>query len=255
MKTQNSTTVSSKPFLELVKIQAKLALREPTGIVFGVVLPIILLLIFGSVPVFQNVIPGTSLTTFQVYIPILMVTVLIMLGLLGLPIPIVRDREIGWLRRISTTPVSPAKLLAAQVTINVVLATAGFIILAVGSVAFFGIKLTFEVPGFILSLMLATITMFSLGLVIAAVAPSQGAAAGMTMGLLYPLLFLAGIYVPIQILPSGFQTVAGLTPVGAAVNALSDSMQGVFPAPAALAVMAVYATLFGYLAIRYFKWE
>lgn len=249
------TKKTPSPFLELIKVQGKLALREPAGLVFGIGLPLILLIIFGNVPTFNQPIEGSSFTLFELYIPILMVTVLIFIGLFGLPIPLVRDREIGWLRRISTTPIPPAKLLAAQVTINLILAAVGFTILVAGSTLIFGVKLAFDIPGFILSLVLATLAMFSLGLLLTSVAPSQSAANGITMGLLYPLLFFAGIYVPIQVLPSGLQTAALYTPVGAAVNALNSSMNGSFPSFVPLVVMAAYAAFFSFVAIRYFRWE
>jgi ABC-2 type transport system permease protein len=246
----------SQPFWELVKVQGKLVLREPYSIIFGVAMPIFLLLIFGNVPTFREPISSdTTMTVFDLYIPILMVTVLIMIGLLGLPIPIVRDREIGWLRRISTTPISPTKLLAAQVTINIILAAVGFVILVAGGSLIFGVNIVPDIPGFVLSLVLATTAMFSLGLLIAAVAPSQGAANGMMMALLYPLLFFAGVYVPMQVLPSGLQTVASFTPVGAAVKALESSMQGTFPSIIPLLVMTAYTAFFSYIAIRYFRWE
>jgi ABC-2 type transport system permease protein len=246
---------SSRSFWELVKVEGKLALREPTGIIFGVGLPVFLLIIFGSIPSFRNIVPGTSLSAFEVYIPILIVTVLIFIGLFGLPIPVVRDREIGWLRRISTTPVSPTKLLAAQVTINIIIAGIAIAIITVGSVLFFGVKVPFEILGFVLSIVLATIAMFSLGVLIAALAPSQGVATGMGQGLLYPLLFFAGIYIPMQFLPGYLQTISNFTPVGAAVQALDSSMQGTFPSPISLLVMAAYAVFFGFIAVRYFKWE
>jgi ABC-2 type transport system permease protein len=246
----------SKPFWELVKVQGKLVLREPYSIIFGVAMPIFLLIIFGSIPTFREPISNdTTMTVFDLYIPILMVTVLIMIGLLGLPIPIVRDREIGWLRRISTTPVSPTKLLAAQVTINIILAAVGFVILVAGGILIFGVNIVPDIPGFFLSLVLATTAMFSLGILIAAVAPSQGAANGMMMALLYPLLFFAGVYVPMQVLPSSLQTVASFTPVGSAVKALESSMQGTFPSIIPLLVMTAYTAFFSYIAIRYFRWE
>jgi len=246
---------SASPFRELVKVQGKLALREPAGLVFGIGLPLILLIIFGSIPAFGKPIAGSTFTVFEVYVPILLVTVLIFLGLFGLPLPIARDREMGWLRRISTTPVSPAKLLAAQITINLILAAAGFTIIVAGSTLVFGLKLTFNIPGFILSLVLATLAMFSLGLLITSIAPSQTAANGITMALLYPLLFFAGIYIPIQVLPKSLQTVALYTPVGAAVNSLDSSISGSFPSFVPLLVMAASAVFFSYIAIRYFKWE
>jgi len=258
MSTQDSEVTvqrSHKAFWELVKVEGKLALREPVGVIFGIGLPVFLLIIFGSIPAFRNTVPGTTLSAFEVYIPILMVTMLIFIGLFGLPIPIVRDREIGWLRRISTTPVSPTKLLAAQVTINLILAGIAFTILTVGSVFFFGVKGSFEIPGFVLSIVLVTIALFSLGVLIAAVAPSQGVGTGIAQGLLYPLLFFAGIYVPMQFLPGYLQTISNFTPVGAGVQALGSSMQGTFPSLISLLVMAAYSVFFGFIAVRYFKWE
>jgi ABC-2 type transport system permease protein len=245
----------SKPFWELVKVEGKLALREPTGIIFGVGLPVFLLIIFGRLPAFGKIVPGTTSTLFEIYIPILITTVLIMIGLISLPIPLARDREIGWLRRISTTPVSPTMLLAAQVTINIILAAIAFGILTVGSVFIFGVHGPFEIPGFVLSIVLATVAMFSLGLLIAALASSQGVAGGFAMGLLYPLLFFAGIYVPTEYFPGYLQTISKFTPVGAAVKALESSMQGTFPSVIPLLVMAAYAAFFSFVAIHYFRWE
>jgi len=45
------------------------------------------------------------------------------------------------------------------------------------------------------------------------------------------------------------------TPLGAAVQALHSSMQGAFPPAQSLLVMASYTLLFGFLAVRYFRWE
>jgi ABC-2 type transport system permease protein len=117
------------------------------------------------------------------------------------------------------------------------------------------VKTSLEIPGFVLSIVLATIALFSLGVLIAAVAPSQGVAVGMGQGLLYPLLFFAGIYVPMQFLPGSLQTISHFTPVGAAVQALESSMQGTFPSIVPLLVMAAYAVFFSFVAIRYFRWE
>ena len=77
MSTQDSEVTvqrSQKAFWELVKVEGKLALREPVGVIFGIGLPVFLLIIFGSIPAFRNTVPGTTLSTFEVYIPILMVT-------------------------------------------------------------------------------------------------------------------------------------------------------------------------------------
>lgn len=247
----------SKPryntFWELVKIEGKLALREPVGIALGVGAPILLLLLFGSIPVFREPVPGTSLTLFEVYVPTLITTVVIMIAILGLPITLVRDRELGWLRRISTTPVSPAKLLAAHVTINLLQAAAAIVIILFG--AAFGGHLPQQSTGCVLSIILLVGALFGLGLVVAAVASTEKMAIALTQLLLYPLLFFAGVYIPTVYLPAYLTTISEFTPVGAAVKAITDAYQGAFPSVQALLVMTAYMTIFGLLAIRYFKWE
>jgi ABC-2 type transport system permease protein len=51
------------------------------------------------------------------------------------------------------------------------------------------------------------------------------------------------------------QVVSSATPLGAAVQAMQDSMQGQFPPAAPLLVMAAYTAAFGFLAKRFFRWE
>ena len=45
------------------------------------------------------------------------------------------------------------------------------------------------------------------------------------------------------------------SPSGAAARALLDAVFNGGPAYAALLTMAVYTVLFGFIAIRYFRWE
>lgn len=51
------------------------------------------------------------------------------------------------------------------------------------------------------------------------------------------------------------QAISNFTPVGAAVQAIGQSMQGAFPSVTSLLVMAAYAALLGFVAVRYFRWE
>ena len=46
-----------------------------------------------------------------------------------------------------------------------------------------------------------------------------------------------------------------LHPLGAAVDALQDSMFQGFPPAAPLLILAAYAVVFGFLAKRFFRWE
>ncbi len=239
----------------LLKVQAKLSFREPYALGLGVGLPTILLIVFGAI---SNQVPGnvagSGLTVIDLYVPTLMVISFIAIAI-SLPNTLVRDREIGWLRRISTTPAHPSRLLAAQLILDLVLAAVAIIILIAGGTAIFGAPLTVNIPYFILSLILAIAEIFSLGLIVASLAPTQTIASAVGGVLFFGLLFLSGLWIqPIQA-GGVLKEIMWYSPSGAAVRAILYSVFHATPPVPTLLTLAGYAVLFGYVAVRYFRWE
>jgi ABC-2 type transport system permease protein len=243
-------------FAELFKVEGKLALREPTGLAMGIGFPVILLVVFGVVgTIVPGNVAGTGLTVLDIYVPIIMVIGFISLGISSLPANLVKYREMGWLRRISTTPTPPSRLLAAQLTLNLVLALVTILIVIFGSELVFGAGLEVSIPYFVLSIVLSVAVIFSLGLVVAAVAPSQTVASGLSGGLFFLLLFLSGLWIQPAILGEPWATIMYYSPSGAAVRALFYSAFNTAPPLAALVTMVAYALIFAFIAVRYFRWE
>ena len=86
-----------------------------------------------------------------------------------------------------------------------------------------------QLAGFVLAALLAAAALMAVGLFIAAVAPN-GRTAQVTGALLfYPLMFFAGLWLPIPTMPAVLQHISHATPLGAAVQALTDSAQGQWP--------------------------
>ena len=106
-----------------------------------------------------------------------------------------------------------------------------------------------------LVLLLAAASVFAIGLLIAAVAPTVSAGQGIGALVYFPLLFFAGVYFPRETMPAGLRAVSDLTPTGAAVQALNDSWAGVMPDASTLLVMAVYAAAAGLLSALLLRWE
>jgi ABC-2 type transport system permease protein len=70
----------------LVVTELRLAWRYPVGLVFGVGLPMLLLVIFGSIPsLSQPKKEFGGVSFFTIYTPTLLVLVLLVLGLLSVP--------------------------------------------------------------------------------------------------------------------------------------------------------------------------
>jgi ABC-2 type transport system permease protein len=243
-------------FAELLKVEGKLALREPTGLAMGIGFPVILLVIFGLIgKAVPGNVAGTSLTVLDIYVPVIMVIGFISLGVSSLPSTLVRYREMGWLRRVSTTPTPPSRLLAAQLTLNLVIGLVTVLIVIFGSELVFGAGLEVSIPYFVLSIVLSIAVMFSLGLVVAAVAPSQTVAGGLSGGLFFLLLFLSGLWLQPSIVGEPWATIMYYSPSGSAVSALLYSVFNASPPLTAVITMLVYAPIFAFIAIRYFRWE
>ena len=243
-------------FGTIVRNEARLARRQPFPIIGSIALPVILMIIFGEIPSSSQVISTLGgLTLFDVYLPIIMVLGLTMLTLLGLPGPLVSYREIGVLRRLSTTPVPPSWLLAAQVVVQLGAALAGLLIVSAVSVTAFGAAVPKSVTGLALSCLLAIAGLFALGLLIAAVAPTSGSVNAIGRLALVPLMFFAGLWLPRALMPAILQDISDYSPLGAAVEAIQYSMQTGFPPARPLLVLAAYAVVFGFAARRFFRWE
>jgi ABC-2 type transport system permease protein len=244
----------------LVVNEIKLAWRRPTGLIVAIGVPFVLLVIFGSIPAMtqpQAALGGISF--FNLYVPSLLVFVLIVVALMGLPQQLAGYREQGVLRRMSTTPVQPSWLLAAQVTVSVIFAVIGVgILLGIGAAAY-GLALPHTLGGYLVSLdslVLTLAAVLGLGLCTAALAKSPQIAHGATLLLFYPLAFFSGLYVPIQEIHSTvIQQLAKVLPTGAGFNALHASFGGHSVGVGPLLVLAGWAIVCSVAAARLFRWE
>jgi ABC-2 type transport system permease protein len=246
---------SRAQFAALLRVQVRLSVREPYALGLGIGLPTVLLVVFGliSKAVAGNV-GGSGLTVIDLYVPTLMVISFTVIAI-SLPNTLVRDREIGWLRRISTTPLHPSRILGVQLLVDVVLAAVAIVILLVGGTAIFGAPLHVGIGFFVLSIVLAIAEIFSIGLVIVALAPNQTVAQTLGGVLFFLLLFLSGLWIqPVQVgVP--LRDIMWYSPGGAAARALLYSVFNATPPLATLLTLVGYTIVFMYVAVRYFRWE
>ena len=72
---------------------------------------------------------------------------------------------------------------------------------------------------------------------------------------LFPTMFFAGLWLPRPLMPKVLLDISNYTPLGAAVEAIQDSILRGFPPVGPLLVLAGYAVALAYLAGRLFRWE
>lgn len=249
--------VSLASYAKLIRIEAKLFLREPIGAFFTLAFPAILLLVLGSaMPGFTD--PSDDiggLRPIDIYLPITLALAIATVSLVTLVSILSAYRERGVLRRLSTTPVSPSALLAAQLVVNMGALLIGSALAYVGAVVAFDVPPPDNALGLALAFVLGSAAMCAVALLIAAVAPSARASSGIGTLVYFPMMFAAGVWTPGPVMPDAVRRVADFTPLGAASQAMQDAWQGSWPRPQHLVVMAVLTVAFGAVAARSFRWE
>ena len=243
-------------FGQVVLNETRLTWRRPVGLIAGVALPLLLLIIFGNLTPFkQHLAAFGGGTIFDAYVPILTAFALAMLALLGLPLALANYRELGVLRRLSTTPVPPSWVLAAQAVVQGCIAVTTVIVIMVVAAVAFGVPAPKSPAGLVVSVLVAIAGLAGIGLLIAAVAKTSTGASVIGRVAFFPLMFFAGLWLPRAEMPPVLFDISNYPPLGAAVQAIQAAMQTGFPPAAPLLVLAGYAVVFGYLARRCFRWE
>lgn len=243
-------------FAALTRTEGRLFLREPVGVFFTVLFPSLLVGILGAVPSFRE--PADDLGGLRVidlYVPIAVALSLAMVALSALPTVLAGYRERGVLRRMSTTPVPPWMLLAAQLVVGLVTAVVALILVTVLARVAFDVPLPGQIAGFVVAFLLAAAALFAIGLFVSALVPNGKAGNAVGTLLFFPLMFFAGLWLPRASMPGALRRVSDITPLGAGVQALQDATHGSWPQPLHLAVLAGYLVIFGAAAATWFRWE
>ncbi len=237
----------------IIAAEAKLLLREPISWMVSIFLPTAILLIFGTIVAPRPDPMFGGLRFIDVFAPSLAVITTATLALQFLPTRLATYREKGILRRFSTTPVPPSRLLVAQLVVYSVMAILGLVLLIVVGNLAFGVRIPANPIGYVAAFGLGMAGLLAIGLLIAAVAPSTGVAEAIALPIFFGVMLLGGVYYPRTLLPDLLVRIGELTPPG--VQGLQDAWVGATPQLMPLAVLAVLTVVVGAIASRLFRWE
>jgi ABC-2 type transport system permease protein len=243
----------------LVKLsltELKLLSRERVRAALPVAIPLVLIIILGNITSLRQpraVYGGESF--IDLYTTIMIVMGLALLALTNMPMLLADYRERGVLKRLQTTPIGPARVLAARLIADLTVAVAMVIaILAVARIGF-AVPLPRQPGAFAVAALLAAAALLGAGLLVAAVAPTGRVARGIGALLFYPMMFFAGLWIPIPNMPAVLQHISHATPLGAAVPALTAAAEGAMPTALQLLTLAGWTVAFALAAARFFRWE
>lgn len=240
----------------VLKAEGRLFLREPGSLFWILGFPTALLVILGLIPSFRETDPDLGgRRVIDLYVPVAVLLGMIMASIQAMPPVLTSYRERGILRRMSTTPVRPLAILGAQIALHgAAMIASALIAITTGRLAF-GVALPFSRPGYVLTMLLMIGCALALGATLAAIAATTKAATAIGSVAFLLMMFTSGVWLPVQAMPDLLRTVVGLTPFGAASQALDQAMLGTWPSWSYLGIMALWAAGLTGAASRWFRWE
>jgi ABC-2 type transport system permease protein len=243
-----------KGFWKLTWVETKIFVREPMGVIGSIGIPVFLFLVLGRTLGAGR--SGTSpapQTPFNV--AILAALMIAVSAVVSLAAVISIYREGGILKRLRATPLSPITILGAQVLIKL-----AFTVLSLGLMVLLGRRIlpgviTVNLPSFTAALLLGTLSILSLGFVIASLVPAARFAQPISGALLYPMVALSGLFFPVESLPPLLRIMALCFPTTHAVRLMQGVWDGAgWHLPSAAALVVIFAACTA-VSTRVFRWE
>ncbi|MCX6400958.1 MAG: ABC transporter permease [Propionibacteriales bacterium] len=199
-----------------------------------------------------------SLTVIQFVTPGLLGWAVAMSAAFGAAATLQGWRQSKLLRRLQLAPVSTRTIVAARVTVTLLIALGQLaIFLGLGAAAF-GLTLTGSWWMAIPLVVVGTLCFMALGLLAGALARTTEGAVNLANFLVLPMAFLSGSFFPLDAAPQWIQRLSDLLPLKHLNTGMLDVMvrgEGPSAALVPLAILAGFALVVTALAARLFRWE
>jgi ABC-2 type transport system permease protein len=241
---------------KLTWVELKLFIREPLTLVFTFALPVIFLLVMGSV--FGNKpTPGiySGVGAVNYYNPAYIALTLSSIGIVALPVHLASYRERRVLRRFRASSISVWTVLGSQVLVTFVLAILTSVLLTIISMFTYHVGLPKDfgllVPAFILGTLCFSSVCFLLG----AVLPNTRAAQGFGLIIFFVTMILGGAGPPREVFNTAMLYISNATPTWHVIKLLQGPWLGFGWNTEASLVVACITVVSTALAARFFRWE
>jgi ABC-2 type transport system permease protein len=240
---------------KLAWVELKLFAREPLTVVFALALPVVLLLVLGSVfgdTPEEDIYRGVGAMTY--YVPAYVALVIASVTLISLPTHVAGNRERGVLKRFHASGVHAGMLLASQVVVALVLAVVSSVVLVAVAMPVYDFPAPRSVRLLVVAFLLCTVAFAALGVLLGAVLPTARAAQAVGILAWFLLLFLGGAGPPREVLDTALQRIQDATPLWHAVRVMQDAWLGLDAGLSWLVVLSLLA-VGSVLAVALFRWE
>ena len=245
--------------LQLTWLEIKIFLREPLGAIGTVVIPVVLFLVVGRAMNRGGVPPRTpgGGEFLQSGLPV-MVSVFMAIGAVTSLVAIISIyREGGILKRLRATPLRPQTILSAHVLAKLLFTALTLALMMLAGRRFYPPGLQAPVISFAVAVLFSTLSILSMGFVIASLVRTARFAQPVGALIFYPMIALSGLFIPVEAFPPALRAVARLLPLTYIVSLLRGIWTGEswFAHLGDVAALALFGAIFVAISSRVFRWE
>ena len=237
----------------MYKTDIKLSIREFSGVLFGVLVPIGLIILLGIIY------GDDAYAASQIGIAFGSVSTLgiASAGLMGLPLTLSDYRQRKILKRYKVTPISPMTLLMSGVFLCFSISIVSMALIYVISATMFGFVMQGSWLAFIGVYLLVMVAIHSIGMIIASLAPNAQMAGVIASAAYFPMIFLSGATIPLEIMPGAMQTLSNFLPLTHGINLLQAVSMGqqLTDYLFSFLMMGVIVVLGVTVSIKAFRWD
>jgi len=171
----------------------------------------------------QGVVSGNP-SYFDFIAPGIMAMTVMMSVMTGLPVAISQEKEIGTMDGMMVAPVNRLSILLGKTIAQTARGLIQGVIILALAIGIFGVAIQGSILLVFALLLLGVFSFVGLGIVVTSFTKDQETAQMLMMTLMFPMMFLGGVFFPIQQMPWYMQTIAQFLPLTYASNALRKVM-------------------------------
>ena len=234
----------------------------------GLIMPLLEQTLISIEREFRNIEPMFTLTIEDVQarsqryldflLPGLMAFTLMQLSIAGSGFNIVEFRRKGILKRLFVTPIKPHDFITAIVLARMAIILIQLTVLILFAVTILDVRIVGNFASFYLMIILGTFIFLCLGFCLGSIAKTQQAVMAVGNLVIFPQIFLSGVFYPIESMPELIQPIANLLPlsfVSTAIREIANNGASLLEITPTLIGIAAWFVIAFVLATRLFVWK
>ena len=234
----------------------------------GLIMPVLNQALLDIEREFRNIEPMFTLAVVDVQarsqsyldflLPGLMAFTLMQLSIAGSGFNIVEYRRKGILKRLFVTPIKPSDFITAIVLARTAIVLIQLTVLIAFAVFVLNVSIIGNFAAFYFVVILGTFIFLNLGFCLGSIAKTQQAVMAVGNIVIFPQIFLSGVFYPIESMPALVQPIARVLPLSFISTGMRDianegaSLIGITPSLIGIAIWFVIGFV---LATRLFVWK